>query len=139
MKYADDTNFIITIRKCDNDVESKLLQILNHVQEWCSANHMILNANKTKILNISFSIDPFIPDSEFIYAANFVNSIKLLGITFDHKLTFDHHINNIIKTCSQRIYALRIFKHVLTNDDLKTVFCATIQLLLSDIFKHFCS
>ena len=63
--------------------------------------------------NINLLIDVEIAFQDKI--VEFVTCYKHLGITFDSNGKFHTHIFNIIKSASQRLYALRKLKYVLNR------------------------
>ena len=63
-----------------------------------------------------------------------VTSLKLLGVTFTNGLLWNEHIENVVKRCSTRMYALRILKKI---SDIKTLKLVYTQLILSII--EYCS
>ena len=73
---------------------------------------MKLNEEKCKELRISFSKVP--RDFNLIIINNksvrVVKSVKLLGLSFDNKLTWNLHIKEVVKKVSKRIYYLTQLK-----------------------------
>ena len=52
--------------------------------------------------------------------------LRILGITYDTKLSWNVHIKNICKTARQRMYILRKMKPLVTKTELKSIYHATI-------------
>ena len=42
---------------------------------------------------------------------------KVLGVTFDNQLNFNHHISKICKTASNKLHALARVSHYIKTDD----------------------
>ena len=60
-----------------------------------------------------------------------VNSYKILGVHVSNDLTWNTHIDYLIKKTNKRLYALRILKKSgLAIDDLVKIFCALIRSIL---------
>ena len=59
---------------------------LNTVEEWASNNNMLINADKTQLINISLT-EPDLTDSYVMkqQTINECDSAKLLGITMDSR------------------------------------------------------
>ena len=58
-----------------------------------------------------------------------VDSLKILGVTFTRSLSASEHIGNILKSCSQSLYALRVRllrAHGLCDTAIQTIFRAVI-------------
>ena len=52
VKYADDTTFYSAIENPDRENVSEAIR---HASSWCQQNNMILNSEKTVVLNVCFS------------------------------------------------------------------------------------
>ena len=55
------------------------------------------------------------------------DTVELLGITIDNKLTFNEHINNLCRNPSYNLYALRRIRKDLTQDQAKLLYIAFIN------------
>ena len=100
--YADDnTSFVVR----DNiaDVIKALEEIGENLLNWFSNNEMKLNTDKCHLLLNSQE-----PNTLKIGDLHINNSLseKLLGITFDCKLKFNKHIEDICQKASQKLNAL---------------------------------
>ena len=78
IKYADDNYFLVTIDKNEKLPESLIYNVMNQVSQWCDSNCMKLNDKKTKVLNISFAVSPWVPDLKLKADMNFIESLKIL-------------------------------------------------------------
>ena len=47
---------------------------------------------------------------------------KLLGVTFDNQLNFNHHISKICKTASNKLHALARVSHYMDEDESRILF-----------------
>jgi hypothetical protein len=82
--------------------------------------------------NINLLIDVEITFQDKI--VEFVTCYKHLGITFDSNGKFHTHIFNIIKSASQRLYALRKLKYVLNRHYLARIYLIFIR----PMFEYAC-
>jgi Reverse transcriptase (RNA-dependent DNA polymerase) len=104
--FADDTQLLISYKANEADeIFKKINEDLKILQNWCENMHLKLNPKKcvhliigskknlTKLNKISLSdikiFDNIIPRC---------NNIRNLGLVFDENMTWDFHINNIIKS-----------------------------------------
>ena len=55
------------------------------------------------------------------------DSVELLGIRIDKKLTFNEHINNLCRNANYKLYALRRIRKYLTRDQAKLLYSAFIN------------
>src|SRR6266516_813940 len=54
------------------------------------------------------------------------DSIKILGVTVDNRLSFTEHVNTVVTKCNQSLYALRLMRqHGMQQNALQAVFKAT--------------
>ena len=126
-KYVDDTTVSENIPKGQ---QSKSQEAVDAIYDWSRENLFQLNGEKTKELVISFSRDsPQLPsvciDGTPIKT---IQSTKLLGLTINDTLTWNDHIEELVKKASKKLYFLIQLKraHVPTSD-LVTYFCACIR------------
>ena len=59
-----------------------------------------------------------------------VHSLKILGVTWNDKLSWCNHFNEILKLSSQRLFVVRTLKSVLTKKELIVVYHSLISSLL---------
>ena len=65
-----------------------------------------------------------------INGVELVDHVKSLGIVLQQGLSFDLHVNELLKQCSQRIYLLRLLRSQgLSIDQMNVVF---VGLIVSD-------
>ena len=110
--YADDTTIYVVIPKPADRASSckKLQDDLVFIHEWCMQWGMQLNPSKTKCMIFSRSRTIYPEHPELTLgdtAIEKVEFLKLLGVTFDAKLTYERHLRNITSKVSQKIGILR--------------------------------
>jgi hypothetical protein len=103
-KYADDST--LTVR---SDSTVQIRDEYNNSKCWSVDNKLIINDLKTKLMffcrNLhDDSLTSPIPGIELVHEAT------LLGVTIDDKLSFSKHVSNILSTCSQRFYLLKLLR-----------------------------
>ena len=113
---------------------SNAQQIADNAAKWSSDNRVKLNSDKCKELKISFAKEEshfapiFINNEEL----GLVNSAKLLGVTISNNLTWNEHINEIIKKASKRLYFLSQLKRArVAKQDLVLFYTSCIRSLLT--------
>ena len=93
--FADDAKLFSRVKTLD---DSKHLQkSVDKLVQWSKIWRLDLNASKCKVLTITLKKKP----KKFNYHVDnclldHVSHIKDLGIIFDSKLTFVHHIDSIV-------------------------------------------
>ena len=119
--YADDTTLYSEIASPSerSAVADSLNRDLLRIQEWCCTWGMKLNPTKTHSIIISRSRTPNPPHLPLnLCGSNLevVDSLKLLGITIDDKLTFEKHIRLLASSIAQKTGLLRKCYRTLGND-----------------------
>ena len=129
--FADDTTLSVHNKSVDF-VFSSLSNDLLNVNTWCDNNRMAINVSKTKsmflssklkVQSVQNSVHPIQFRDEQISSSL---EEKLLGVTIDCGLSFDSHINNVIKKCNSLLYLLSRIKMFLTVPMRKMFFNAYI-------------
>lgn len=129
-KFVDDTTVSEIINK---NQASEAQSIADEVVQWSEINRMQLNADKCKELRISFAkhhreFSPIIVNSKCL---DVVTSVKLLGLTISNDLTWNVHINDLVKKASKRLYFLVQLKRAnVLPHDLVLFYIACIRSIL---------
>jgi hypothetical protein len=129
VKYADDTYLVVPAA----NVQSCAAEI-SHVELWAAENNLALN--RLKSVEIVFVAPrsrrnaiiplPAVPGFQR------VDTIKVLGVTFSRRFSVAKHVDNLLISCSQTLYALRTLRyHGLPTHALHAVFQATVVAKLT--------
>ena len=95
--YADDVKIFCVINNILDCI--KLQNNLNKINDWCHLNNLPLNAAKCNVMTFTKKIYPIWYNYELDNVVlNRPELIKDLGVLFDSKLSFNFHVNEIIKT-----------------------------------------
>jgi hypothetical protein len=104
--FADDTALLI---KGDtiNQIEIKSNEVLKIAYKWSEMSKLTFNIEKTKALLIThknkFKKPVIKLNNQLI---ELVDNIKYLGVYIDNKLSWNIHINYVIKKCTKLTFAL---------------------------------
>ena len=101
-KYVDDTTLS---EKVPKGQQSRAQEAVDHVSNWSAENLFQLNLEKTKELTISFRrspehFDPVTVDGTQIQTTT---SSKLLGLIINNTLTWNDHVDSLIKKAARKI------------------------------------
>ena len=120
--FADDTNLI-----CDNHLctENELLK----VKEWCLANKLIINFDKTQQIIFRNPQKKISQETFELPNLSTVDHCKFLGVTLDQHCTFNFHIDNIVRKMA---VLLMMFRYLTKFLDEKTM----INLYYTFIYPH---
>ena len=94
------------------DLAAEYLQRgLDKLARWCAKWRIKLNPEKTKVIIFSKSQTAIRAEPALSLYGDLLSyypQIKFLGITFDNRMTFTKHFEEILERCNQRFHRLRI-------------------------------
>ena len=94
------------------DLAAEYLQRdLDKLGRWCAKRRIKLNPEKTKVIIFSKSRSAIRAEpalSLYCDLLMYYPHIKFLGITFDNRMTFTKHFEEILERCNQKFHRLRI-------------------------------
>ena len=123
-KFADDCYLVIPASN-----ETSRSAEMKNVQEWATANNLLLNTKKSQEMVFGKprtrasgkDIVPEMPD------VTRVTSMKILGVVISNNFSMEQHVQAIISSSGQALYALRVLKsHGMCEASLQTVFQSTV-------------
>ena len=87
--------------------------VVNDISAFASARGMELNHKKCKQMVISFLRYEGSDENQIFVAGNpveIVSSFKLLGVWISNDLSWNTHVDMVLKKANSRLYALRLLK-----------------------------
>ena len=133
--FADDSTFS-TPGNNVTSIESQMNSALTAVQSLMSQNCLEVNRLKTKCMLIHSSRrSP--PPLTIVFDGSSIDQVrtfKLLGVTLDDNLKWNHHIDNILKPISKNLSLLRRLSRFLPRKALVTFYFSKIAL-----YFNYCS
>ena len=142
--FADDTSLYIVIDS-ENDIEAAaniLNDDLSSISSWANLWQILFNPNKTVAVNFTRKQTDLHPPLLFNNHPVMQHDChKHLGLTFNKKGTWSDHISTIYKNASSRLNILRMLKHKVDRNTLKTLYISYIRPILeySDVVWDNCS
>ena len=120
--YADDNTPYASSSNLDALI-NKLEESTNNLFQWFRNNHMKANADKCHLLvtgnyEVSANINEFEIESS--------KKEKLLGISIDTTLSFEHHITSLCKKASQKLHALARIAHYMDFEKRRSLMKAFV-------------
>ena len=131
LKYVDDTTVFEVVPRCST---SYLQFAVNDIRSFASDKGMRLNPKKCRELVINFL--QYLPASPGMLhidgtPVRRVETYKILGVHLSSDLTWNVHIEYIVRKASKRLYALRSLKKAgVQPSDLVGIYCALIRSVL---------
>ena len=107
--FADDTAIWFSSKNV-KFLQNKIQSALDDIHIWCNKWGFKISIAKTKaILFTNKRNHPKISLNFNNTPLNIVDKVKFLGIIFDSKLTWQHHIQYIVDKCKTRVNLLKCF------------------------------
>jgi hypothetical protein len=121
--FADYTSILVT-GKNHCALEHEVTGTLSHTANWFAANKLVLNINKTNIINFALkqSANPLLAVSFDNMVMNEVPEIKFLGIQIDDKLNWKSHVEYILPKLSSAIFVIRSLSYFMSSETLRMVY-----------------
>ena len=132
-QYADDIQLYVASKaNVDTADAMKTVSSCAHaVQSWFLLNDLLLNPDKSEVMVIGTRTQvKAYPCENHAYIAGtslkLRDNVKSLGVTFDHELSFDKHVNLVCRACNYDLWSLRHIRKYLTVDMANTIACSVI-------------
>lgn len=134
--YADDTQIYITFNpKCAESTESMKSTIdicTTNIGHWMRSNFLKLNSDKTEVLVLSKpSINITVPSLTIDGLSILVNnSVRNLGVHYDHLLKMDVHVRTMCKKAFYQIHLIHKVRKFIDEDTARTLVRSNVTPLL---------
>ena len=127
VKYADDVTLVIPFNSSSPiDISDMINEEVDNFSSWCSSNKLTLNSAKSKYLLITRR--PIVLENSLDIQR--VSSIRLLGVYFNDKLSWDNHVDHLRVTCSHRLHILRKLNSLISINDLHVVYSSLVRSMM---------
>jgi len=93
---------------------------------WLKSIGMVVNVGKTEAVIFSKNEPRFTTLTVNNESFSTSSSMKVLGVTFDSKLKWDVHVNNVVKSAKKSIQGLRILRRNLSEYNFMKVLTAQL-------------
>ena len=133
-QYADDTSlFSILSSDSMSDELRNLRKCTDAINDWHLVNFLQLNPQKSKIMFIGTPVrlKTMSPPTSINVAGTLLPSsttLKLLGVTFDSRLSFKEHSAYIIKSCNHLIWSIRHIRSQIIPHQQRLLVCLSCCL-----------
>ena len=127
--FADD-NFVIQWNRSIGVLIKNMEAELETITGWLKDSGLKVNESKTEVcLFHRMDCQPIIikVNNSPIKSKN---SMNVLGVTFDSKLTWSEHINNCTKKAKRALHAIKLIRPNFTPDELKTIITSNFFSIL---------
>jgi len=121
--YADDTQLYTALTSPSLSGIAQLEDCSKDLQYWFWQNNL-LNRDKSEVIYFGTRQRLCNLQSTICVAGHDVISsetVKILGVTFDSTLSFQTHVNNVVRSCNFHLCALRHIRRALPRDITNTI------------------
>jgi len=131
-QYVDDTQLHLAMRVDNTAVGLSILAACTtDVKQWYMQNKLQLNPDKFEALFMGTAtqlraVSSLTPVSAADVDLPVADSMRVLGVTLDRRLTFDNHASAVARSCNYHARAIRHTRHLLTLDLAQTLACSPI-------------
>ena len=124
--FADDTQLYLSGNPKDAQfLRSSIVACISDITEWCAANKLKLNPNKTEFLWSATARRQSQLDTTPIDLSDGnirpSKAVRDLGVTIDSQLSFAQHVNSIACKCYAELRRIKSFRRSLPNDAARTL------------------
>ena len=138
-QFAHDAGQWAESKNIDSAAEY-LQRDLDKLARWCAKWRTKLNPEKTKVIIFSKSQTAIRAEPALSLYGDLLSyypQIKFPGITFDNRMTFTKHFEEILERCNQKFHRLRILVNKKWDPSPSTILCKT-NIRIWDRFYHNC-
>ena len=121
ISYADDTTIFYSSNDM-NTLYNTMNSELEMLSQWYMANKLLLNTSKAFFFKDGKQTNDNIEIRINGNNINSTNTANLLGLTIDHKLTWEYHIRSCKKRIYSGLYALNTAKQFVSETHLRTLY-----------------
>ena len=130
-KYADDTQLYISLQQPVALSLDSLARCTTDLQHWYWSNDLLLNPDKSEVAFFGTRQRlqrVALPGSVSVAGCDVAvsDTLTTLGVKLDRTLSFDGHVNDIVRGCNYHLQALRHLRRSLTRDTANTIACSIV-------------
>ena len=121
-------------------INAKLQPSIQEVTEWCSANAILLNPEKTKSMVVATRQKHHrgIPPLRLMLNSRVIEQVsehRHLGVILNDQLKWQAHINRITNAVAKNVYLLSRLRHFCNSEACNTFFHALIMSRINYVFS----
>ena len=118
--YAENIKLLLIISYHNqSSINNELSLCADSIDVWLLRNNLLLNKNKTELINISISPNRFQIVNVDNIQINGKSKVKNVGVTFDENLSFIPQINSLCKSANVSLYKLKSIRKLIKHKTFK--------------------
>ena len=122
---ADDTRILITGKNINESASN--LRTINSIISWFDNNRLIINKDRSLTLDFHHTLNKNIVFPDIILKdgqITYVPKTKFLGLWLNHKLSWNLHVENLMKKLHKLRLAIKTLRTSVNKNVLKTTYSA---------------
>ena len=127
--FADD-NFALTWSSNKNNVIELMTEKLKIITEWLKGSGLKVNETKTELCLFYRKDTPPVEVIVGNVAIKSMQSMNVLGVIFDSKLTWSKHISTQICRANKALHAIRMIKNFFSQSEIITLLTSNFYSIL---------
>jgi len=130
--FADDTSILFT-HSNPIDLNKNINRVFETLNKWLIANELSLNFNKTKFVHFTTKRNMTV-NLKIGFNNNLITSsvhTQFLGVTIKNTLSWNNHIDSIVKKLSRACYIIRNAKTCMSVLSLRMIYYAFFHSVMS--------
>ena len=128
--YADDTQLYTALTLPSLSGIAHLEHCSKDLQYWFWQNNLLLNPDKCEVIYFVTRQSIFCGISSKVCVAGcditLSDTVKILNVTLDSTLSFQTHVNNVVRSCNFHLHALCHVRRSLSCNIANTIACCII-------------
>ena len=125
IKFADDVTICAPIYH--KQTSSLVSEAHDAVVDWSHRYKLPLNVEKCRTMLISSSKECHITHLPNVEA---VERLRILGVTFDQRVSWSSHVESVAKSASKRLFLLRLLKPHVSDANLKVIYFGLMRSIM---------
>ncbi len=121
--FADDLTIVFSCKNF-NELQNIVYSDINRIFKWINANNLVVNLNKSNYMLIGCDSKKKFKNSLTISESDY---LKILGINFDKRLSFDSYIKSLSKKISAKTGIVCRIRKILPQKTLLLIYKSLIQ------------
>ena len=130
--FADDITLVVKSKKL-SELENKVNSDLNLINEWLKQNDLIINESKSQYMTFGTNNTINLKLNDVIIPE--VKELKILGVIFDNRLSFEKHIDSLSLKTSRMTGIIKRVRYLLPDFSLILLYKSLIESNL----RYFCT
>ena len=101
---------------------------MDNIESWARANNLNLNrAKSNEIIFVDSRRQKRVQYPPPLADINRVTTLKILGVTVTNHLSVSEHVRDVISSCAQTLYAMRVLRaHGMCSDALHAIYRSVV-------------